>query len=203
MFKKEITIQEFLSIGYLYLLVLGVFSDALFYGVLEVSYLSFTTILDALISPVSLLTNSFKLSLVLGGMFVLLYLYIAKITPYLFNKYKHTKWYQKISNIEKTEKRIESLKDKGNLLTGMAFLFMLLYLSMRLGMGIGMKGKIQNGDFKANYTLVLKDNSTLDVKKVGQNSIYFFYVKTNEKVVTATPILENIKEIKRIEKLDE
>ncbi len=203
MLKKELNIQELLSIGYLYLLVLGVLSDALFYGMLEVSYLSFTTILDALISPVSLLTNSFQLSLILGGMFLLLYLYIAKFTPYLFKKYKHTKWYRKISNVEKTEKRLESLKDKRNLLIGMLFLFMLLYLSMRLGMGIGIKQKIKKGDFESNYTLVFKDKSTQDVLKIGQNSIYFFYVKPNEKVITATPILDNITEIKRIKKLGE
>ncbi|MFY0629501.1 MAG: hypothetical protein JXR05_03910 [Flavobacteriaceae bacterium] len=200
MLKKEISVQEFLSIAYVYLLILGILSDALFYGILGVSYLSFTTILDALISPISLLTNSWKLSLFLGGMFTLMYLYITKLTPYMFHKYKERKWYRKITNIEKTEKRLESLKNKKNLLIGMAFLFFLFYLSMRLGMGIGMKSKIESADHKVDYTLVFKDNKSLNVKKIGQNSIYFFYVKKDETIVTATPILDNIKEIKRIKK---
>ena len=59
------SIQEILSLAYLYLLALGILSDALYYAVLGVSYLNFTTILDALISPLSLVTDNYVIVFVL------------------------------------------------------------------------------------------------------------------------------------------
>ena len=200
MFKKEFSVQELLSLAYLYLLALGVLSDALYYGVLGVSYLNFTTILDALISPVSMLTNNYILSITLIGMFGLMYLYLTKLMPYLFNRYKDRKWYRKMTNIEKAQKRMDLLAEKKNIFKSMAFFFFLFFVSMRLGMGIGMNSRIGSSEHTVNYTLVFKDNTSIDVKKIGQNSIYFFYVKKEETIVTATPILDNIKEIKRIKK---
>lgn len=71
---------------------------------------------------------------------------------------------------------------------------------MRTGMGIGMKQKLTKKEIIPNYTLIFKDNTRLDVKKVGQNSAYFFYFIPGEKVITATPIADNLKQIKVLEK---
>lgn len=35
-------------------------------------------------------------------------------------------------------------------------------------------------------------------EKLGQNSAYFFYFIPGEKVITATPIADNLKQIKKI-----
>ena len=35
-------------------------------------------------------------------------------------------------------------------------------------------------------------------EKLGQNSAYFFYFNPGEKVITATPIADNLKQIKKI-----
>ena len=203
MFKKELSVQEFFSIAYLYLLALGILSDALFYGILGVSYLSFTTVLDALISPVSMLTNNYLVSLVLIVAFVLMYLHIVKFTPYMYRKFKEKKWYRKMTNLEKAEKRMKALEKKDNIFKAMAFFFFLLFVSVRLGMGLGTKMKIQKLEHTPNYTITFTDNTSIDVARIGQNSIYIFYVKEGEQVVTATPIMDNVREIKRIKKLGE
>jgi hypothetical protein len=78
------------------------------------------------------------------------------------------------------------------------FIFLLLFISMRTGMAVGMKHKYQTKEVIPNYTLVFKDNTKLDVRKVGQNSAYFFYFIPGEKVITATPISDNLKQIKTI-----
>ena len=80
------------------------------------------------------------------------------------------------------------------------FIFFLLFISMRTGMGLGMKQKYTNKEIIPNYTLIFKDNSKLDVRKIGQNSAYFFYFIPGEKVITATPIADNLKQIKLLEK---
>ena len=63
--KDKLGLQDYFYIGYLYLIILGIVSDAIFYGIFGVSYLNYTTILDALISPISLLTNNWFISLFL------------------------------------------------------------------------------------------------------------------------------------------
>ena len=198
--KDKLGLQDYFYIGYLYLIILGIVSDAIFYGIFGVSYLNYTTILDALISPISLLTNNWILSLFLIVMFGLMYLYFTKWMFKFYAYLRVKKWYQKIYNIEKWDKKYEQLKSKKNILPGMMFVFFLLFVSMRTGMGIGMKQKYNNKEIIPNYTLVFKDNTKLDVRKIGQNSAYFFYFIPGEKVITATPITDNLKQIKVLKK---
>lgn len=198
--QDKLGLQDYFYIGYLYLIILGIVSDAIFYGIFGVSYLNYTTILDALISPISLLTNNWKISLFLALMFWLMYLYFTKWMFKLYAYLRVKKWYQKVYNIEKWDKKYEELGKKKNLFPGLMFIFFLLFISMRTGMGIGMKQKYANNEIIPNYTLVFKDNSKLDVRKIGQNSAYFFYFIPGEKVITATPITDNLKQIKVLEK---
>ncbi|SHN04175.1 hypothetical protein [Polaribacter sp. KT 15] len=198
--KDKLGLQDYFYIGYLYLIILGIVSDAIFYGIFGVTYLNYTTILDALISPISLLANNWVLSLVLIFMFGLLYLYLTRWMPKLYKYFRVKKWYQKIYNIEKWDKRYAKMGDKNNLLPALMFLFFLLFVSMRTGMGIGMKHKYQSKEIIPNYTLVFKDNQQLDVRKIGQNSAYFFYFIPGETEITATPISDNLKQIKRLKK---
>lgn len=197
--EEKLGLQDYFYIGYLYLIILGIVSDAIFYGIFGVSYLNYTTILDALISPISLLTNNWKLSLFLGFMFFLMYLYFTKWMFKFYAYLREKKWYQKLYNIEKWDKRYDELKKKKNLLPGLMFLFFLLFVSMRTGMGIGMKHKLLNKKIIPNHSLVFKDGDKLAVYKIGQNSAYFFYFMPGEKVITATPIADNLKQIKKIE----
>ena len=133
--QKKLDLQDVFYIGYLYLIILGIVSDAIFYGIFGVSYLNYTTILDALISPISLLINNWKISLFLGLMYLYFTRWMFKFYAYLRVK----KWYQKLYNIEKWDKKYEELSKKKSIIPGMMFIFFLLFISMRTGMGIGMK----------------------------------------------------------------
>jgi hypothetical protein len=202
MFNRKMTVQEILSLAYLYLLAMGILSDALYYGILGVSYLNFTTILDALISPVSMITDNYLITLTLVIMFGLMYLYITKLMPYMHQKNRERNWYKKITNIEKADKRMMEIKDRNNIYKVMGLMFFIMFVSLRIGMGMGTKMRITGKKaFNSDYTLVFQDGKTEEVRKIGQNSVYFFYVREREPVVVATPILDNIKEIKRIKKL--
>ncbi len=197
---EKLSLQEYFYIAYIYLIILGIVSDALFYGILKVSYLNYITILDALISPISLLTNNWKISIFLIVFLGLVYVYFTKLMPKLYQKLRVKKWYAKINDIKKWDKRFEQMDRKGGVIKAMALMFFIMFVSMRLGMGLGTKHRINTKEVIPNYTLVFKDNSTLDVKKIGQNSMYFFYFIPGETEVTVTPISDNLKQIKRIPK---
>jgi len=198
--KKNFGLQDYFYIGYVYLIILGIVSDAIFYGIFGVSYLNYTNILDALISPISLLANNWKISIFLALMFWLMQMYFSKWMFKLYAFFRVKKWYQKIYNIEKLDKKYAELKKKKNNLQGLMFIFFLLFVSMRTGMGIGTKQKVNAEGVIPNYRLVFKDNTKLDVKKIGQNSAYFFYFVPGEKVITVTPIADNLKQIKVLKK---
>lgn len=198
--KENLGLQDYFYIGYLYLIILGIVSDAIFYGIFGVSYLNYTTILDALISPISLLTNNWQISIFLALMFWLMQMYFSKWMFKMYAYLRVKKWYKKMYNIEKWDKKYAEMEKKKNNLQGLMFIFFLLFVSMRTGMGIGTKHKVSAEEVIPNYTLVFKDNTKLDVKKVGQNSAYFFYFIPGEKVITATPISDNLKQIKVLKK---
>lgn len=199
---KNAGLQEYLSLGYIFLVVLGIVSESIFYGLLEVPYLQYTSILDVLISPISLLADNWKL-LVFFVFACILLLFLLKKSPQFHENNKHKKWYQKLYNVEKLDKKYSEQKNNKS---GVLFLVFLMIFSMLVGFRIGIGGKyrslLKTGDFKMNYTLVFKDNTEIKVKKIGQNSLYIFYLQEGEKVVTATPISDNIKQIKRIPKAD-
>jgi len=198
--NNKITLQEYFYIAYIYLIILGLISDAIYYGIFGIAYLNYTTILDALISPISLLTDNWILSIILTIVVVLMYFYVTKLMPKIYQKLRVKKWYAKIYDIEKWDKVYKKLERKSETIKMMMVMFFLMFVSMRTGMGIGTKKKLTNKDVKANYKLVFKDNTTLDVKKVGQNSGYFFYIIPGEKEITITPIADNLKQIKRMPK---
>lgn len=103
-----------------------------------------------------------------------MYLYFTK---WIFTFYKYLrikKWYQKVYNVEKWDKKYAEMEKKENIIPGMMFIFFLLFVSMRTGMGIGTKQKYAEKEIIPDYTLIFKDNTRLDVRKAGQNSAYFF-----------------------------
>ena len=51
-------IQGFLSIGYVYLIVMGILNETLYYNQIGIDILNYSNILDVLISPISKLTSS-------------------------------------------------------------------------------------------------------------------------------------------------
>ncbi len=77
-----------------------------------------------------------------------------------------------------------------------------MILSMFLGFGLGrgskVSSRIKSGEIKLTHQIIFTDESSKNIKIVGQNSSYIFYVVENEKEVTISPIVQNIKEIKRI-----
>lgn len=56
--KENLGLQDYFYTGCGYLIILGIVCTAIFYGIFDVSYWKYTTILDASISPISLLANT-------------------------------------------------------------------------------------------------------------------------------------------------
>lgn len=195
--KRTITVQEYLSLGYIYLLLLGIVNDAIYYGFLGINVLDYASILDVLISPVSLLTGNIILPAVFLGVWIFGYFYFKYVIPRLIKK-----------EAEKKKKNIEEEVKKGMKIESFIVFMSFMLLCMFVGIGIGMGGKrkeqLEAGELKMNHIIHFQDNRELRVKVLGQNSTYIFYVPENGKEVMISPIMSNITWIKKLKKtLDE
>lgn len=185
--SKERSIQDYLSLGYIYLLVLGISREVIFYGFLDVNILSYSNVLDVLLSPIVILTSKLK---------VLLGLIVFAVLIYFLGK-RQTKKKLDDNSISDSE-RIEI---KNEALQGTLFLLALGVFAFFIGTGIGSgfkhSGELKKVEFEASHNITFLPSEEVKVKLIGNNSQYIFYVMENEKHVTISPIEGNVKSIEK------
>lgn len=197
MLKEKLTLQEYLSLSYIYLIVLGIISDVIYFRFLDVDILSYSTVLDVLISPINILTKSWLFFFIFVGIITLFYFYITIFLPRFYQKYRLSKWYSSIGNIEKSDKMIEKTKENKGLPFMFVFVFC-MFIGVGIGRGVKINERIQTEDIKTNYSVTFANDLVKEVYLVGQNSSYLFYVLEGEKEVCVSAINPNIKVIKKI-----
>jgi len=189
--NKVKSFQEILSIGYIYLIAIGVLSETFYYKQIGVDILKYSGILDVLISPLVRLTSSF-ISIILISILVILFFKL----PDFFIKRRHKKWVKKSIKID------ESIPDdeaKASLLTSFMFILALSLFGFFIGTGIGsgarLSQKIEKGELSYIDQIEFTDGKKVDVKIVGINSVYLFYLEKDTKTVKITPIGSVVKSI--------
>lgn len=180
------TMQDYLSLGYLYLLILGIASDSIYYGILGINILSYSSILDVLLSPIVRMTSN----LALPVMIILL--------PAI--SYGLLKVMQKI-NAKKEEKtgKTSIINSNSNLaqfwMGFTAWLIFSAFIGYGLGGGFKLKEKLKNGEIDSDHRIFFHDQEPLDVKMVGNNSTYIFYIEKGSSVISISPVQENVRKI--------
>ncbi len=190
--RSKASIQDYVSLGYLYLLILGIIHDVLRYGFAGINIMSYSTVLDVLLSPVVALTKSIKSILVIAIVITI----IAVIHNYI-NKKRNK------STAKSDSKKMDFKKDPEGFLKMLAVMIMCFFLGVGLGAGGGLARQLKNKDFKLNHRLTFTNKDVLDVKLIGTRSQYIFYVKENEDKVTITPISGNILSIQKLDEPEE
>lgn len=194
--QSQYNLQEYLSLGYVYLIILGIIDEVIYYNFLGVDILNYSSISDILIAPINTLLSDIRVFIAVIVVMFLAYLFYFKLMPALHKKGKDQSWYRKmVKDMDKADAKFAAMQKR-------IMLFMLLYLSclflgIRIGYGYKTKDRIEKGDFKLNHTLTLNDNSSKQVRIVGQNSLYVFYVTKEQREVAIMPISGNIKEIRK------
>jgi hypothetical protein len=182
--NKVRSFQEILSIGYLYLIAIGVLSETFYYKQIGIDILEYSNILDVLISPLVRLTSSFGIIISISILIVLFFR-----LPNFLVKRRHKKWVQKSIKIE------ENLSDevaKNTLLRAFMFFLALSLFGFFIGTGIGsgykLAEKIENKELSHTDQIEFLDNKKINVKIVGINSAYVFYVEKDATTVKVTPV---------------
>ena len=190
------SLQDYLSLGYLYLLLLGVSSDSIYYGLIGVNILSYSSVLDVILSPVIYLTRNLVFPAVI---FIIPMIMVLGL---IWAGKKHVKLrenpeYRAKHDIDKLDKEYSrpGLIKKA-LLMG-AFVIFSAYLGYGLGGGMKIKDQLETGNFKMTHTLTFSDGSQIPVRLIGHNSDYVFYVREGKKEVSVSPISGNVRMIEK------
>jgi len=191
------SIQKFLPYGYLYLVVLGVIKESIFYYPLDINILKYSSIMDILISPIADIT-SYPI-LILFFVFLGFVLYFFK--HYLL-KNLDKKSVRKFLRIEDDESlHLKAINHQAD--TTLIAIFFALLMCFFLGFGIGggykLADRIAHGtlNFKKNsQTLHFNSGEAKTVYVIDHNSMYYFYVEKDKKSIEICPLAS----IKTIEK---
>lgn len=179
-------IQKFLSFGYLFLVVLGILKESLFYYPLGIHILNYSTIMDVLISPVGDLT-SYPVVFIAVCILVL----FSYFFPVFLAKNRHNAIARKMAGLETKEQLTEQqISDKiSSLFAGVlaASLFS-FFIGMGYGGGRKQAERIKNGTIKYDRTINFNSGETELVNIIGSNSAYYFYVSKGNKTIKIAPV---------------
>lgn len=180
-------IQVLLPLGYLYLIILGLLKQSVQYYQLGINIVSYSSITDILISPISDMTSTpgFIIVIILFSIFLM-------IIQALLVKNSHKTWAQKILG----ENRFNPETSKKEM-RKFIFPFIVLILAFELlavFIGFGIAGgniiskHIKQNDFTCNYKVNFNSGKVEEVYIFDLNSSYYFYATKGSKNIKIAPV---------------
>ena len=179
--------QELLPLGYLYLLLLGVANQSIFFGMLGVNVLAYSDALDVLISPISTITGNVVVLVAVVAIIVLLLPYLWLVRAIL----RRTK-------PEKLERGWLALPLARAWLRFSVVGLLFAFLGLGLGAGMAQSERLAAGETRLDHRIEFLDGAVEEVELVGKNSGYVFFVRPDSTVVTIAPVADNIRTIQRL-----
>ncbi len=175
-------IQGLLTIGYLYIVILGIIGEALYYSQLDINILKYSTITDVLLSPISKITSNAYF--ILGVLALTFGSYLVSLR--LNTVEKRDRFRQLLFKFSISKTANGSLKD--TLLMVLSSLLFGFYVGLDYGNGTYTAKKLREGSFKYNDRIYFNNNDSTQAEIVGSNTAYIFYVKKNSKSVQISPM---------------
>jgi hypothetical protein len=179
-------IQKTLPFGYLFLVVLGILKESVFYYQVGINILKYSNIMDILISPIADLTST---PIILLGF--VLFIFFLYLMSFLVSKNYNKEWIKK--RISSTKTLSDITEDDVKAYFGKYFIVMFAVglLSFFLGIGIGkgskVANKISNNELKYDYAMTFGNDETKEIYLIGSNSSNYFYVEKGSENVKISP----------------
>lgn len=195
--SNSLGIQDYLSLGYLYLLALGMVSESVYYGLLGVPILSYSDVLDVLLSPLTQMERQPQLFIVL---------LLATATAFAVLTLARRRHAQRSETDAGYREKLgaegiaaNSLKLQRMQFVLPAFVVFSGYLGFAMGAGRSQAARMADGVLRTDHRVVFANDTTARVRIIGSNSGYLFYVKEGATSVAVSPIKETVRTIQRLE----
>lgn len=191
-------LQELITLGYLYLLAVGIVSDWVYYRHFDLPILSYSDALDVLLSPLTWLEREprfFATLLGLVGVSMTLVGFVRQVGA------RRLKALQ--SAVEAEVERTEKAKAAVRTLTVAqlalpAFLAFSGYVGYAAGAGQSRADDMRQGLLRPDHQLTFSDGRVLRARIVGNNSGFVFYVPDSTRHVVISPLRETIVALQRL-----
>lgn len=192
-------IQNLLPIGYLFLVVLGILKECVFFFQLKINILKYSTIMDILVSPIADLTANpiIILSLIVFAVFILLFISLCY-------KHRNKSWVKKIIGTKPDGDKFSDIEIKSKLKHFFLISIGIGLLSFFLGLGIGegykIAEKIKSNKLQYEQKLTFNTGETETIFLIDVNSAYYFYLTPKNNAIKVAPLgaIKNI-ELTRLE----
>ena len=184
---KDLGIQDYITIGYLYFVLLGVVNIVIYYSSFNINIFDYIAISDILLAPINMLFLDYNLTvmiiIVIGGISYLLKFVFLGVNI-LIEKLAH-----------RFDKPIKGIVYQP--MIAFIILFSYVFLLLTENMTNDVNTRVKNKTYRLNTKLTFADNTQKDVHVIATTSLYLFYVDKGESLVNIMPISGNIKSIKR------
>ncbi|MNK25092.1 hypothetical protein D3C87_434130 [compost metagenome] len=193
-------LQTLLPLGYFYLIVLGTLKDGVFFFMLGINFIKFSSITDVLMSPISDVTRYPVLLVAVAILICFLYFYNNFQV-----KNRHKQWVRNSLAIKQFLVKNENATDKdliifikNQFINSVLVMIACFFLGGGLGFGISARDRIKNNNMRFNHRITYDSGKDVDVYMIDSNSVYYFYVEKGQKNITITPAgsIEKIEIIK-------
>ena len=184
---KDLGIQDYITLGYLYFVLLGVVNIVIYYSSFNINIFDYIAITDILLAPINMLFLDYNTTIII----IIVITAATYLLKFVFSGINLL--LEKLA--QKLNKTFNGIVYQPVLV--FIILFSYVFLVLTIDMTDGVSSRVKNKTYRLNTKLTFTDNTQKDVCVVATTSIYLFYVEKGNDVVTVTPISGNIKSIKK------
>ena len=178
--------QSLLPLGYLYLIVLGIVKESLFYYQLDINILKYSSLMDVLISPIAELTS--RLAIIWATLFLV---GLSLIFQKLLVKNSDKKWVRRILGQKPEENSFEKEEIKKIVVQQCVVFLMVALGTFFLGTGLSngekVARKIRENNLSYDYKISFESDKQEEVFLINSNSSYYFYITKGNKNLKIAP----------------
>lgn len=179
-------LEKLLPFGYLFLILMGILKDSIYYYQFGINILRYSTIMDVLISPIAEFTSN---PIILSAIIILFILHFY--LPSYLAKNKDKASVKKAFELKSTDEL--SPEETKNYYNGIAIKSLVIFLlSFFVGYGFAggffTKKRLHDNKLEYNYKLDFNADESKEVYLLGNNSLYYFYFIKGDRKVKITPL---------------
>lgn len=180
-------VQNLLPLGYLFLVILGIVKESIFYYQIGINIIRYSSIMDILISPIAAITSHPVFFIFM----IVLFIFFFKL-PQILLKNEDKEWLHKLfgSKSIKTEASESERMAYYNNTTLEFFSFFLISIFLGYGLADGksISEKIKNNKISYDYKLNYSNEKSENVYIIGSNTAYYFYLTEGNPTIKIAPV---------------
>ena len=190
-------IEHLLPLGYIFLIIMGILKESVFFYQIGINILTYSSIMDILISPIATLTSNPIVLIVIISTFIFHY-----YLPQILLKYEHKAWVRKSFELDKIKVGLSEEEKKQHYITISIKILASFLLSIFLGYGLAggyfTSKKIKTNKLEYDYKLSYNSGESENVYMINSNTEYYFYVAKGSQTIKIAPVgsIKNIEMIK-------